>query len=155
MRTLHNFTTNKVVKQNTKKMDSPKGRTVTQNVLTQNFLHTIISWELYFYYFYFLWRFQNVLAIAFTEDIWTPNPWSLNVAKYQKISDPQWDMASKAHFSTVSFCLILPALPDFSKLSRTLNYQTNLRKKSDMLETLWTLNIFSYYRSVLRILSNI
>ena len=104
-------------------MDSPNARTATQNVLTRYFLNARISWELYFYYFYFLWRFQKILALAFTENIWTPNSRPLNVAKYQKISDPcHLDMISASHFFTVYYCLILSALSDFPKLSRTLTW---------------------------------
>ena len=101
-------------------MDSPNARTATQNVLTQYFLNARISWGLYFY---FLWRFQKILAIAFTENIWTPNSRALNVAKRQKISDPyHWDMVSTSHFFTVYFCFILSALSDFPKLSCTLTW---------------------------------
>ena len=104
-------------------MDSPNARTATQNVLTQYFLNARISWGLYFYYFYFLWGFQKILAIAFTENIWTPNSRALNVVKYQKISDPyHWDMVSTFHFFTVYFCFILSALSDFPKLSCTLTW---------------------------------
>ena len=104
-------------------MDSPNASTATQNVLTRYFLNARISWELYFYYFYFLWRFQKILALAFTENIWIPNSRPLNVAKYQKISDPcHWDIISASHFFTVYYCLILSALSDFPKLSRTLTW---------------------------------
>lgn len=148
MKRLHNCCTiNKEVKWNLKikkkwKLDSPKKRNLIQNVFKENFPNTMTSLSSISTYFYFLWRFQNIYWIVFTEDLWTPNPWPLNLAKCQKISDlSHWDLSSTVHFSQHIFVWSCQPYQVLKKLSRALIYQTNLTKQSDMLQTLFWANL--------------